>query len=70
MISTLFVFDVEVESHIQLLRTKSSKYSVLYNSVSSDPTDLQVMPLSLRNDILTTSESTDRSIPMAFLCQI
>ena len=39
----------------------ASKYNVLYNSVSSDPNELQSMALSIRNDIITTSESTDRS---------
>ena len=40
----------------------ASKYNVLYNSVnSSDPTDLQSMALSIRKDIITTSESTDHS---------
>ena len=39
----------------------ASKYDVLYNSVTSDPTDLQSMTLSIRKDIITTSESTDHS---------
>ena len=37
------------------------KYNVLYNSVTSDPADLQSMALSIRKDIITTSESTDHS---------
>ena len=41
----------------------ASKYNVLYNSVSSDPTDLQSMAFSNRKDIITTSESTDHSFP-------
>ena len=39
----------------------ASKYNVLYNSVTSDPTDMQSMALSIRKDIITTSESTDHS---------
>ena len=39
----------------------ASKYNVLYNSVTSDPTDLQSMAVSIRKDIITTSESTDHS---------
>ena len=39
----------------------ASKYNVLYHSVSSDPTELQSMVLSIRKDSITTSESTDRS---------
>ena len=31
--------------------------------VSSDPTELQSMALSIRKGIITTSESTDRSFP-------
>ena len=41
----------------------ANKYNVLYNSVSSDPTELQSMTLSIRKYIITTSESTDRSFP-------
>ena len=39
----------------------AGKYNVLYNSVTSDPTDLQSMVLSIRKDFITTSESTDHS---------
>ena len=48
----------------------ASKYNVFYNSVTSDHTDLQSMALSIRKDIITTSESTDHSFPMSLLCQI
>ena len=41
----------------------ASKYNVLYNSVTSDPTDMQSMALSIRRDIITTSEGTDHSFP-------
>ena len=41
----------------------ASKYNVLYNSVTSDPTDMQSMALSIRKHIITTSESTDHSFP-------
>ena len=39
----------------------ASKYNILYNSMTSDPTDLHSMTLSIRKDIITTSESTDHS---------
>ena len=39
----------------------ASKYNVLYNSVTRDPTDMQSMTLSIRKDIITTSDSTDHS---------
>ena len=39
----------------------ASKYNVLYNSVTRDPTDMQSMALSIRKDIITTSDSTDHS---------
>ena len=39
----------------------ASKYKVLYNSVISDPTELQSVALSIGKDIITTSESTDCS---------
>ena len=39
----------------------ASKYNVLYNSVTRDPTDMQSMAVSIRKDIITTSDSTDHS---------
>ena len=39
----------------------ASEYNVLHNNVSSDPTELQSMALSIRKDIITTSESTTHS---------
>ena len=39
----------------------ASKYNVLYNSVTRDPTDMQSMALSIRKGIITTSDSTDHS---------
>ena len=39
-----------------------SRYNLLYNNVSSDPTEFHSMALSIRKDIKTTSESTNHSL--------
>ena len=49
----------------------ASKYNVLYNSVTSDPTDMQSMALSIRKDIITTIvRALTIVFPMSPLCQI